>query len=99
MDMNVVWPDTYEGYIHQFQPGPTKFTSSSRSTEFKDIHQIENLSNDHKHHPNQHGALWFQYAEKLMETETTTWSEFPNGGKAIVEKILASGERCLWESQ
>ena len=25
-----------------------------------------------------------------METETTTWSEFPNGGKAIVEKILVS---------
>ena len=40
-----------------------------------------------------------------METETTTWSEFPNGGKAIVEQILASEERKkskragLWESQ
>ena len=39
-----------------------------------------------------------------METETT-WSEFPNGGKAIVEQILASEERNkskragLWESQ
>ena len=24
-----------------------------------------------------------------MESETTAWSEFPNGGKAIVEQILA----------
>ena len=29
----------------------------------------------------------------LMETETTTWSEFPNGGKAVVEQILESEER------
>ena len=28
-----------------------------------------------------------------METETTTWSEFPNGGKAIVEQIVVSEER------
>ena len=28
-----------------------------------------------------------------METETTTQSEFPNGGKAIVEQIIASIER------
>ena len=40
-----------------------------------------------------------------METEKTAWSEFPNGGKAIVEQILASEERNkskragLWESQ
>ena len=27
-----------------------------------------------------------------MESETTTWSEFSNGGKFIVEQILASGE-------
>ena len=27
-----------------------------------------------------------------METETTTWSEFPNGGKAIVEQIIVSEE-------
>ena len=42
---------------------------------------------------------------KSMETEKTTWSEFPNGGKAIVEQILASEEinkskrAGLWESQ
>ena len=39
-----------------------------------------------------------------METETTTWSEFFNGGKAIVEQILASeinkSKRAgQWESQ
>ena len=27
-----------------------------------------------------------------METETTKWSEFPNGEKAIVEQIRASEE-------
>ena len=40
-----------------------------------------------------------------MEIETTTWSEFPNEGKAIVEQILASEEKNkskkagLWEAQ
>ena len=38
-----------------------------------------------------------------MDTETTTWSEFPNGGKIIVEQILASEDRNkskrIWESQ
>ena len=33
-----------------------------------------------------------EYDGKSMETETTTWSEFPIGGKAIEEKILASEE-------
>ena len=37
--MSEAWPDTYdERYIHQFQPEPTyKFTSSSTSTDFKNI--------------------------------------------------------------
>ena len=40
-----------------------------------------------------------------MEIKTTTWSEFPNGGKAIEEQILSSKEinkskrAGLWESQ
>ena len=40
-----------------------------------------------------------------METETTTWSEFPNGRNDVVEQILASEEinksnrARLWESQ
>ena len=38
------------------------------------------------------GASYFEFIGKLMETETTTWSEFPNGGKAIVEQIPVSEE-------
>ena len=51
------------------------------------------------------GASHCEYDRKLMETETTTWSVFPTGGKAIVEQILASEEinKCkragLQESQ
>ena len=47
---------------------------------------MENLSNNHKDRPNQHGAFCFEFDEKLIETETTTLSKFPNGGKAIIEK-------------
>ena len=39
------------------------------------------------------GASRCELVGKSMETETTTWSEFPNGGKAIVEQILTSEER------
>ena len=35
----------------------------------------------------------YEYDGKSMETETTTWSEFPNGGKAIVEQKLVLEER------
>ena len=34
-----------------------------------------------------------EFDGESMETETTTQSEFPNGGKAIVEQLLASEER------
>ena len=50
------------------------------------------------------GASHFEFDGTLMETETTTWSEFPNGGKDIVEKTLASEERSkckrtgMWKS-
>ena len=37
-------------------------------------------------------ASCFKFIGKSMESETTTWSEFSNGGKFIVEQILASGE-------
>ena len=46
-----------------------------------------------------------EYDGKWMETNTTTWSEFLNGGKAIVEQILVVEERNkskrsgLWEPQ
>ena len=50
------------------------------------------------------GAFHCEYDGKSMETETTTWLEFPNGAKAIVKQILASEEwnkskrAGLWES-
>ena len=34
-----------------------------------------------------------EFDEKSMGTETTTWSEYPNAGKAIAEQMLAPGER------
>ena len=34
-----------------------------------------------------------------METETTTWSEFPNGGKAILEHIIAPEKKINPEEQ
>ena len=49
--------------------------------------------------------ILFEFIGKSMETETKTWSEFPKGGKAIVEQILGPEERKkskragLWESQ
>ena len=50
------------------------------------------------------GASRFQFLGKSMETETT-WSEFSNGGKAIIEQILMWEKRNkskragVWESQ
>ena len=38
-------------------------------------------------------ASRFEFIGKSIETETTTWSEFPNGIKVTVEQILASEER------
>ena len=35
---------------------------------------------------------------KSTKTETT-WSEFPNGGKSIVEQILASKEKQIQRSK
>ena len=34
----------------------------------------------------------WEYDGKSKENETTTWSEFHNGGKAVVEQILVSEE-------
>ena len=58
----------------------------------------EVLSEDH---PNQHKnshklcnetghLILSSLTGKPAETETTTWLEFPNGGEAIVEQIIAS---------
>ena len=38
------------------------------------------------------GASCCELVGKSKETERTTWSEFPNGGKTIVKQILASEE-------
>ena len=51
------------------------------------------------------GASRCEFNGKSMETETTTWSEFLNEAKAIVEQILTwekinkSKRAGLWESQ
>ena len=51
------------------------------------------------------GPSCFEFVGKSVETETATWSEFPNGGKAITEQTLAleeinkSRRAGLWESQ
>ena len=51
------------------------------------------------------GASHCEFDRKSMKTETTTWSKFANGGKAIVERILVPEERNkskregLWEPQ
>ena len=64
---------------------------------------MEQLSNDHKDHPNEHENKHKVCDEtehsivNLMESQwklsETTTSEFPNGRKAIVEKALVSEER------
>ena len=38
------------------------------------------------------GTSRFAFNRDSMETQTTTWSKFLNGGKAIVEQILESEE-------
>ena len=39
------------------------------------------------------GTSCFELDGKSMKTDTKTWSEFPDEGKAIIEQILASEER------
>ena len=76
---------------------------------------MEHLSNDHEDHLNQpknsHKLCNRNFPSRCefdgssMETETTTWSEFTNWGKAIVDQILGLEERKKskragqWESQ
>ena len=35
---------------------------------------------------------WNEFDRYSIETQTTTWSEFSNGGKSIVEQMLTSEE-------
>ena len=77
-----------------------KFTCSSRSTELKDIFLwnisqmiTKTIQNSTRIVIKWNGASHFEFDGKSMETETTTWSEFPKGEKAIVEQILALEDR------
>ena len=96
-------------YISSNLNSLTKFTSSSRSTKFKDILPWKISQMITKTIPIS-TRIVISYVMKRgipleMESEATTWSEFPNGGKAIVEQILTSEERNkskraeLWKSQ
>ena len=38
------------------------------------------------------GASCFDFIEMSTEAEKITWTEFPNGGKSIVEQTLTSEE-------
>ena len=91
-----------------------KFFSSSKSTEFKNIfpwnisQMIINTVPSSTRIIISYGikqSIPFQFDRKSMETETATWSELPNWGKAIVEQVLALEEidkykrAGLWESQ
>ena len=83
-------------YINSNLNPLTKFTSSSRSTKFKDILSW-NISQIISKTVPSSTRIVISYGKsfdgKSMETETSTWSEFPNGRKAIAEQILASEER------
>ena len=78
-----------------------KLTSSSRSTKSKNILRwnisqmiLKTIPISMKiviNYVMKRSILFWVYW-KLMETETTIWSEFPKGGKAIAEQILASEE-------
>ena len=45
------------------------------------------------------GASRCELVGNSMETEKTKWSEFPNGGKAIVEQILTSKKERTGKSK
>ena len=90
-------------YINSNLNQLTKFISSSRRTEFKDIlpNDHEDLLNQHKNSHKPHGEtgnpvsslLKSQWKLGQKVNGNRLYSEFPNEGKAIVEQILASEER------
>ena len=87
-------------YINSNLNSLTKFTSSSRSTEFKDI-LLWNICPMMLKTIPVNTRIIIIYAmkrvlpfhKKSMETETTLWSELSAGGKAIVKQILATEKR------
>ena len=101
-------------YINSNLNPLTKFTSSSRSTEFKDILPWNISQMIMKTIPistrivisyAMKRDIPFEFDGKSVETVTIIWSEFPNGEKPIVEQILVSEEinkskrAGLWASQ
>ena len=114
-EWDLTWYFQWGIYVNSNLNPLTKFTSNSRSMEFKDnlpwnISQMIRktipismrivISNAMK----QSIPVWIWW--KVNENwEKITWSEFINKGKAILEKILASQEinksegAGLWESQ
>ena len=80
----------------------TKFTSSSRITEFKDMLPWNISEMIKKTIPISmkivisyviNFASCFEFIANSMETETATLSEFPNEGKVIIEQVLVSENR------
>ena len=89
-------------YIYSSLSLLTKFTSSSRSTEFKDIMPWNISQMITKTVPISTRIVTSNAMKRViplwidgtsMKSEITTWSKFPNGGRAIVEQILASEEK------
>ena len=96
-------------YINFNQNSLIRLTSSSRITEFKyilpwNIPQIimKTISISTRmviSYAMKRGISCFEFIGKSMETETTTWWEFPNGRKTIVKQILASEEKNKSKSE
>ena len=79
----------------------TKFSNSSKSIKFENIFPWNISQTIMRTVPNttrivmncvMEGVSPFEFERKSRETETKTCLEFPNGGKATVEQILASEE-------
>ena len=76
-------------YINSNLSPLTKLTISSRSTEFKDILPQKISQMIMKIVPISMRIVISNVMKQGMESETRTISESPNGGKAIVEQIVA----------
>ena len=89
-------------YINSNLDPLTKFSTSSKNNKFKDnlpwnisqmIKKIVPISTRMVTRWAMKRGIPFEFGRKSMETETTTWSDFFNGGKATVEQILVSEEK------
>ena len=96
LDLIFMMGDIYRNY--NLNP-LRKCTSSCRSTAFSDFlswnisQRITKTIPINKKIDISYAMKWvscFEFERKSMGIETTTWSEFPSGGKVVVEQILAS---------